>query len=106
MILRTGVRKNVFRGRLASWHLEFCNSCVVLLRNVQVPRRNFDSHLVYRDPSNVRAKNIFRGKLASWNLELCNSCVVLLRNVQVPRRNSDSHLVCRDPSHLRAKKRI
>jgi hypothetical protein len=106
VILHTCERKNLFRGKLASWNLEFCNSCVVLLRNVQVPRRNFDSHLLFRDPSHLRAKNVFRGKLASWNLEFCNSCVVLLRNVQVPRRNSDSHLVFRDPSHLRAKKRI
>jgi hypothetical protein len=47
---------NVFRGKLASWNLEFCNSCVVLLRNVQVPRRNSDSHLVFRDPTQLRAK--------------------------------------------------
>jgi hypothetical protein len=102
----TCVRKNVFRGKLAAWNLEFCNSCVVLLRNVQVPRRNSDSHLVSCDPHSCVRKNVFRGKLAAWNLEFCNSCVVLLRNVQVPRRNSDSHLVCCDPSHLRAKKRI
>jgi hypothetical protein len=48
--------KNVFRGKLASWNLEFCNSCVVLLRNVQVLRRNSDSHLVFRDPTKLRAK--------------------------------------------------
>jgi hypothetical protein len=29
---------------------------VVLLRNVQVPRRNSDSHLFFRDPSHLRAK--------------------------------------------------
>jgi hypothetical protein len=28
----------------------------VLLRNVQVPRRNYDSHLVFRDPTQLRAK--------------------------------------------------
>jgi hypothetical protein len=104
VILHTCVRKKVFRGKLAAWNLEFCNSCVVLLRNVQVPRRNSDSRLVCCDPSHLRAKNIFRLKLAAWNLEFCNSCVVLLRNVQVPRQNSDSHLVCCDHSHLRAKK--
>jgi hypothetical protein len=49
-------RKNVFRGKLAFWNLEFCSSCVVLLRNVQVPRRNSDSHLVFRDPTQLRAK--------------------------------------------------
>jgi hypothetical protein len=43
-----------FRGKLASWNLEFCNSCVVLLRNVQVPRRNSDSHLVFRDPTQLK----------------------------------------------------
>jgi ribosomal protein S26 len=91
---------------MASWNLEFCSSCVVLLRNLQVPRRNSDSHLVFRDPTQLRAKNVFREKLAYWNLKFCNSCVVLLRNVQVPRRNSDSHLVFRDPKELRAKKRI
>jgi hypothetical protein len=45
-----------FRGNLASWNLEFCSSCVVLLRNVQVPRRNSDSHLVFCDPTQLRAK--------------------------------------------------
>jgi hypothetical protein len=114
VILHTCVRKNVFRGKLASWNLEFCNSCVILLRNVQVPRRNSDSHLVFVILHTCVRKNVFRGKLASWNLEFCNSCVVLLRNscvvllrnVQVPRRNSDSHLVFRDPAYLRVKKRI
>jgi hypothetical protein len=60
---RTGIDRyevekigNLFRGKLASWNLEFCNSCVVLLRNVQVPRRNSDSHLVFRDPTQLRAK--------------------------------------------------
>jgi hypothetical protein len=51
-------RKNIFRGNLASWNLEFCSSCVVLLRNVQVPRRNYDSHLVFRDPTQLRAKKL------------------------------------------------
>jgi hypothetical protein len=106
VILHSCERKNIFRGKLASWNLEYRGSCVVLLRNVQVPRRNTDSHSVFRDPTQLRAKNVFRVKLASWNLEFCNSCVVLLRNVQVPRRNSDSHLVFRDPTKLRAKKRI
>jgi hypothetical protein len=36
--------------------VEFCNSCVALVRNVQVPRRNSDSHLVFRDPTQLRAK--------------------------------------------------
>jgi hypothetical protein len=58
VILDTCVRKNVFRGKLAAWNLEFCNSCVVLLRNVQVPRRNSDSHLVCCDPSHLRAKKL------------------------------------------------
>jgi hypothetical protein len=39
-----------------AWRLEFCNSCVVLLRNEQVPRRNSDSHLVFSDPTQLRAK--------------------------------------------------
>jgi hypothetical protein len=56
VILHTCVRKNVFRGKLATWNLEFCNSYVVSLRNVQVPRRNSDSHLVCCDPSQLRAK--------------------------------------------------
>jgi hypothetical protein len=134
VILHTCVRKNIFRGKLASWNLEFCNSCVVLLRNVQVPQRNSDSHLVCCDPSHLRAKklfrgklfrvllrkssktkfrlgtcvrkNVFRGNLAHWNLEFSYSCVVILRNVQVPRRNSNSHLVCRDSSHFLAEKPI
>jgi hypothetical protein len=54
VILHSCERKNVFRGKLASWNLEFCSSCVVLLRNVQVPRRNSDSHLVFRDPTQLR----------------------------------------------------
>jgi hypothetical protein len=77
-----------------------------LFKNLLVPRRNSDSHLVFRDPTQLGAKKPIIGKFASWNLDFCNSCVVLLRNVQVPRRNSDSHLVFRDPTHLRAKKRI
>jgi hypothetical protein len=32
-------RKNVFRGKLESWNLEFCNFCVVLLRNVEGSRK-------------------------------------------------------------------
>jgi hypothetical protein len=56
LILHSCERKNVFRGKLASWNLEFCNSRVVLLRNVQVPRRNSDSHLVFRDPTQLQAK--------------------------------------------------
>jgi hypothetical protein len=39
-----------------SWNLEFSNSGVVLLRNVQVLRRNSDSHLVFRDPTQLQAK--------------------------------------------------
>jgi hypothetical protein len=30
-----------------------------LLRNVQVPRRNSDSHLVFRDPTQLRAKKTY-----------------------------------------------
>jgi hypothetical protein len=41
-----------------SWNLEFSNSGVVLLRNVQVLRRNSDSHLVFRDPTQLRAKKL------------------------------------------------
>jgi hypothetical protein len=51
-------QKNVFRRKLASWNLEFCNSCVILLKNVQVPRRNSDSHLVFRGPTQLRAKKL------------------------------------------------
>jgi ribosomal protein S26 len=133
VILHSCERKNVFRRKLASWNLEFCSSCVVLFRNVQVPRRNSDSLLVFRDPTQLRAKKTYLVSvldlefcyLASFYFEMykfhdptepyleekllvefCSSCVVLLRNVQVPRRNSDSHLVFRDPTQLRAKKRI
>jgi hypothetical protein len=63
VILHSCERKNLFRGKLASWNLEFCNSCVVLLRNVQFPRRNSDSHLVFRDPTKLSAqksKNRFK----------------------------------------------
>jgi hypothetical protein len=56
MILPTCVRKNVFGGKLAAWNDAFCNSCVILHRNVQVPRRNSDSQLVCCDPSPLRAK--------------------------------------------------
>jgi hypothetical protein len=56
MILHTWVRKNLFGGKLAAWNLEFCNFCVVLFRNAQVPRRNSDSHLDCCDPSTLRAK--------------------------------------------------
>jgi hypothetical protein len=56
VILQSCERKNVFRGKLASWNLEFCSSCVVLLRNVQVPRRNSDSQLAFCDPTELRAK--------------------------------------------------
>jgi hypothetical protein len=37
--------------------LNSCSSCVVLLRNVQVPRRNSDSHLVFRDTTSFNVYN-------------------------------------------------
>jgi hypothetical protein len=59
-------RKNIFRRKLASWNLEFSSSCVVLLRNVQVPRWNSDSHLD------------FNGYDIIWKLFLCSHGVKLL----------------------------
>jgi hypothetical protein len=56
---RKNYRIPEFRAKLASWNLEFCNSCVVLLRNDQVLRRNSDSHLVFRDPTQLRAKKTY-----------------------------------------------
>jgi ribosomal protein S26 len=74
VILHTCVRKNIFRLKLAAWNLEFCNSCVVLLRNVQVPRRNSDSHLVCCDHSHLRAKKTYLEE--SWRLGTSNSVIL------------------------------
>jgi hypothetical protein len=56
VILHSCERKNVFIGKLGYWNQEICNYCVVLIRNVQVPRRDYDSHLFFSDPTQFRAK--------------------------------------------------